>query len=1511
MIYFKKLYLVLLFFLVSISCIAQTKESNSKYSKGISYVDKNNYAKAIEEFKECLKIDTVATLSFNLGINSHDWIAYCYFKLGEIDSAKYYSDFYKYRPYNRFEIEGVDSIYGRGIECSRKKNYKEALECLNEVEQKIASIYGSKNMHLNKIWIEQAKLQYMLNHHPNAINILTKVWYNYNDSLGPCKNWKKVGDLLLRCYYDEGKRENYLQSERLDSNTVIIKRTDAYKTGLFQIGENSDITLILPMEYSDIRKINDRFLFVNENYNKHFIVDFSNGRFSKNIAEGGNPIFVSEVNGIPVFYIDAVSYSYFFDFNGKKNECSQPLSYIRVDNDSLYFEIDSIRFKIDKKDVMYPIPTINNIFPEIKTTSEEIRNNNVLNIFNREFIVVYQDNKKHIGLFRKRGNSIECTLPCNYSAIRHLHGNLFLMKKNVNHFVFDADNNVIVPLSGIVDDFDFFDNNTDIELFNNNGKLFQCGNSKKILFDTKGNVFHLPIGWSIICDKDQELYCYNSMHNLKIPLSKFPLGKMTEFRLYNKNKEPLLKWHISMRMDYPRESSELANNIRYWMSSLLTYSDYTFFPNETTSPQKMYQFYASQHIKEHFVDNEDNIYLKDKEYTINCNYHYYDYDAYRLWEDDNYVTYIAGESSWWHDAISTLMTFDKRTGKQLNVEDCLDLNLTNQIRNILYGKTIDEIVTKTKENIDSVRLYIGLSPEDCPLGQLALTPNGIIFQYNDYGIGVYAIGAYSFTIPYEVLYDAMIIPPMSLNAENVFTYSLEQANSYCTVPMFNDSTNEDMDIDRIKHEYGKDSGEYWNYIIRLAEKEYEKQDYETAAYHTKLYVDFISNISNYNFDKDKSQLLLMKCFNKLGHFDKAKLLGLELLNTYTNEQFFTKEGAYTDIYLELAKTFWFLNKADSALYYQDKYIQCTGYDFDSFASASLYASASKQHAKCKEYSEGIINYGWGKGFSTNNLNAEIIDLFKEGYSAERKEMREQYMKWFQNVLPKIACETNDSLLAYKAFDAQLISKNILLNIEQSMRNMILSSQDTTVIRPFLELLNCKQRLAEVACDKMIEKDFKEVEMMKIRQKMGFLEADIKDKSKVYGNYLKQLQISIEDIRRNLHKGEIAIEFANSSDSMYYALVLSSNKATPIIIQLCSSAELKGQSANLYKIIWEPIMSNIDSVKSVYFSPAGELYKLPIEYVSNTSGQNLNEIYDIYRLSSTREIVLSRDSTFTSNLESNDYAVLYGYIDYYADKLYTKKNAKRLITQNKKHSIRTNLKRTGLHRSNVERLKYTEQEIADIDSLLRINNYAKVDAIYKNEAGTESSIKSYSGSRIKILHLATHGFYITKSEMDNFKTVDFLSLDNMNIDDIEDKELVRSGLLFAGANHTLESDGVIPEDADDGILTSLEVASLDLFGLDLVVLSACQTAQGDLTDDGVMGLQRGFKKAGAHSILMSLWKVNDEATQILMTQFYKNLTVGKSKRESLISAQKYLRMYNNGIYSAPEYWAAFILLDGIN
>ena len=132
--------------------------------------------------------------------------------------------------------------------------------------------------------------------------------------------------------------------------------------------------------------------------------------------------------------------------------------------------------------------------------------------------------------------------------------------------------------------------------------------------------------------------------------------------------------------------------------------------------------------------------------------------------------------------------------------------------------------------------------------------------------------------------------------------------------------------------------------------------------------------------------------------------------------------------------------------------------------------------------------------------------------------------------------------------------------------------------------------------------------------------------------------------------------------------------------------------------------------------------------------------------------------------------------------------------------------------------------------------------------------------------------------------------------------MKSGLLLSGSANYLQNK--IELSGENGILTSYEAANLSLEGTELVVLSACETARGEIQNgEGVYGLQRAFQTAGAQSIIMSLWKVDDEATQQLMTSFYQNWTKGVSKNEALKQAQLSLKAK----YPHPYFWGAFVMM----
>jgi CHAT domain-containing protein len=135
-------------------------------------------------------------------------------------------------------------------------------------------------------------------------------------------------------------------------------------------------------------------------------------------------------------------------------------------------------------------------------------------------------------------------------------------------------------------------------------------------------------------------------------------------------------------------------------------------------------------------------------------------------------------------------------------------------------------------------------------------------------------------------------------------------------------------------------------------------------------------------------------------------------------------------------------------------------------------------------------------------------------------------------------------------------------------------------------------------------------------------------------------------------------------------------------------------------------------------------------------------------------------------------------------------------------------------------------------------------------------------------------------------------------------LLRSGLFFTGADNYIskENPGYIEE--DNGLLTAYEAMNLNLDKTELVVLSACETGLGEIQNgEGVFGLRRAFQQAGARTVLMSLWKVSDDATQMLMSNFYRNWVNGMTKRDAFAKGQQQVREK----YPEPYYWGAFVMV----
>ena len=412
------------------------------------------------------------------------------------------------------------------------------------------------------------------------------------------------------------------------------------------------------------------------------------------------------------------------------------------------------------------------------------------------------------------------------------------------------------------------------------------------------------------------------------------------------------------------------------------------------------------------------------------------------------------------------------------------------------------------------------------------------------------------------------------------------------------------------------------------------------------------------------------------------------------------------------------------------------------------------------------------------------------------------------------------------------------------------------------------------------------------------------------NSISRLNVKWNDIQQHLSNDAIAIEFISTMEeegdyNTYHALIIDKNSSSPRMITLYNESKLeeikKTETRDIRNIvgelIWKPILAQYATVKDIYFSPDGILHMLPIEYYSADGMSSMFEQYHMYRLSSTKELVREQ-----GNSHSNS-AVLYGGLDY------------NMVDENS--SVANSSEIPSVWRGIAERggfdpLFNTSIETQEIKDLLAGKNISTT--LYSGGTGTEESFRNLSGQSHRIIHLATHGMYVNPDGVDikkNEKNFDFLeSLTSVNDPVKEDIALTHSFLVMAGGNNVI-SRKPVSDKKNDGILTSKEISQLDLSGLDLVVLSACESALGDINNGGVYGLQRGFKKSGANTIVMSLDKVDDEATRILMVEFYRNLMNGKTKRQSLQDAQQRLRKVENGKYDDPRYWASFIMLDGLN
>ena len=328
--------------------------------------------------------------------------------------------------------------------------------------------------------------------------------------------------------------------------------------------------------------------------------------------------------------------------------------------------------------------------------------------------------------------------------------------------------------------------------------------------------------------------------------------------------------------------------------------------------------------------------------------------------------------------------------------------------------------------------------------------------------------------------------------------------------------------------------------------------------------------------------------------------------------------------------------------------------------------------------------------------------------------------------------------------------------------------------------------------------------------------------------------------------------------------------------------------DLASTIWTSrLMQEISSAESVFFSPDGILHQLAIEYLMPDT------VKACYRLTSTRNVKKKRQ---TPRLAS---ALLCGGMTY-----------NQALTPDAKDNDVEAYRYLAANTGTIKQLPGTKREV---DSILVIRNNPN-DTLLTADNATDENFTELLKRKYDIVHLATHGFYSGRIGI----YTDIKPL-------LNDNSMSHSGVLFTGVSNTLSNKN-FDEQLFDGVLSAAELAKQDFSNTELVVLSACQTGLGHLTADGVYGVQRGLKQAGAHAIILSLWSVSDKTTQMLMQYFYENLERQATKdihaafmaaRKRLMTEKQTLYYFDSStfsikeeqiLYNNPKYVNPFILID---
>ena len=318
-----------------------------------------------------------------------------------------------------------------------------------------------------------------------------------------------------------------------------------------------------------------------------------------------------------------------------------------------------------------------------------------------------------------------------------------------------------------------------------------------------------------------------------------------------------------------------------------------------------------------------------------------------------------------------------------------------------------------------------------------------------------------------------------------------------------------------------------------------------------------------------------------------------------------------------------------------------------------------------------------------------------------------------------------------------------------------------------------------------------------------------------GTFKEEIFQSYKDIQERLNPDECAIEIVKTpglkGDDMYKAVILKSGGEEPVMVELgpapiindiVSSGRTYSADGLMFNHIWAPMMPHLEDVSKIYLSADGVLCLIDLARIADQNGMTAFDQVEIVNCISTKDICIAHQSSQSKDI------VLFGGLTYSPE----------VAKENEWYA-------------QFDYLPGTLEEVNSVVDMAKKQGFNTT--LYTADTGTKAAFESLDGKALKVLHIATHGFYYTRQRAHNITFFDQMADDN--------DPLNRCGLLLS-----------------DGPILGSDIARMDFSGVDVVILSACNTGLGDVTSEGVAGLQKAFRQAGVWNVVMSLGAINDNS-----------------------------------------------------